>query len=194
MPTSGVTNPRRGSSVFSAPIVDRRRSFSTPARIVPSATPAMFQRRRSRACCASCRARDMVASAYPARTSEAKIRSASPKSMRASSPLQVVEDRGVDLVARGFHPLPEARPDARGGEASDDLAVLDALALEGEQLLEHDGVAFHAGDLGYARHPACPVGQARGLHDDVESLTDLLAHGARRQLEAGHLDHGLQPI
>src|SRR5262249_44048206 len=132
MRTSGVTTPRRGSSVFSAPIDDRRRSFSTPACMLPSAPPAMVQRRRSRACLASSRVRDIVATAYPARTSDAKIRSESPKSIRVSSPLQVVEDRGVDLVARGLHPLREARPDSRGDEASDDLAVLDALALEGE--------------------------------------------------------------
>src|SRR5262249_12093191 len=141
MATSGATNRKRGSSVLSAPIVDKRRSFSTPARNLPSVPPARVERRRPRFCFASSRARSMVASAYPARAREAKIRSASPSSMCAPSPLQVVEDRGVDLVARGLHPLREARPDSRGDEASDDLSVLDALALKGEQLLEHDGVA-----------------------------------------------------
>ena len=82
------------------------------------------------------------------------------------------------------------RPDARGAEPADDLAVLrDAHLLEHEDLLHGDHVTFHAGDLRDARHLARAVGHARLLHDDLDGRGNLLPHGLLGQVHVAHRDH-----
>jgi hypothetical protein len=48
-----------------------------------------------------------------------------------------------------------------------------ARALEAEDLLHRDHLAFHAGDFGDRHHPARAVLQAAGLHDQVHGAGDL---------------------
>ncbi len=70
---------------------------------------------------------------------------------------------------------------------AEDAAVLVEPGLrELEDGLHDDRVAFHAGDLGDVGDLARAVGQAGALDDEVDRRGDLLADGARGQVEAGH--------
>ena len=87
------------------------------------------------------------------------------------------------------------RPDAGGAEAAEHLAVRrHAGALEQEDVLHGDHVVLHAGELGDRRDPAGAVRQARDLDDQVDGRGDLLAHGALRQLQAGHRHHRVEAV
>ena len=76
--------------------------------------------------------------------------------------LDVLEELHRQLHARRGDALAALRPDAGGAEAASDFAAgVDAGALEHEDVLHRDHVAFHAGDLGDLRHAARAVGHAR---------------------------------
>ena len=60
-----------------------------------------------------------------------------------------------------------------------------------EQVLHHDGVALHTGDLGNRHHPARAVGQARDVDDYVYGRGNLLAHRALRNRKARQQHHHL---
>jgi len=67
-----------------------------------------------------------------------------------------------------------------------------ALSLKPEDLLHLDDVALHAGDLGNADDLATPIAEALELHENLNRRSDLLAHAARRQIQASHAYHLLQ--
>ena len=68
-----------------------------------------------------------------------------------------------------------------------DLAALAGRAVELEDGLEvDDAVVVHADDLGDRGDLARAVDEALLLHDEVDRVGDLLADGARRQVDAAH--------
>src|ERR1051326_6264555 len=160
-------------------IPDRRSSLSSVPRDEPiGVVPAMVARRRSSASRLSPCSRAQTAAAYPQRMRATKTRRASRADMgKPRLGAQVLEDLQIDVVARGLDPLGEAGPDARRDETTGDPPVAVApLALEGEQLLDHDHVAFHPDDLADAAHLTGPIRQTAGVDDQVERGADLLPH------------------
>ena len=63
------------------------------------------------------------------------------------------------------------------------------MKLVREQLLRGDDVAFHPHHLDDVRDTALAVTHAVHLADHVDRRSDLRAHGAGRQVDAGHADH-----
>src|SRR5579875_1388763 len=88
----------------------------------------------------------------------------------------------------------EMRAHAGRFEGAAQLAVRGfALELEGEQVLGGDDLALHPDDLGDLHDAAHAVAHAADLYDQIDGRGDLRAHGARRQVDAGHADHVLEP-
>ena len=100
--------------------------------------------------------------------------------------------RRRQLDARVFDLGHELRAHAGRLDRADDLAVLERLLLEQEDVLEDDLVAFHALHFGDVGDLARAVAHAALLDDHVDRRADLLADGAHGQVHAGHQHHRLQ--
>jgi hypothetical protein len=75
--------------------------------------------------------------------------------------------------------LNELRHHAGGLHCSQDLAAFaNALLLVGEQILQHDHLAFHALNFAHTDDFAAAVAQTADLHDQVNGRGHLLADGA----------------
>src|SRR5665213_1601921 len=87
----------------------------------------------------------------------------------------------------------EVRPQTARDIAALERAVRHlAFVLIGEEILRRDDVAFHADDLGHGDDAADTVAHAADLDDEIDRGGDLLADGARRQIDARHADHVLE--
>jgi hypothetical protein len=87
----------------------------------------------------------------------------------------------------------EAGPHAGRLHGAVDFAVLvHVVELEHEDVLQGDGIAFHAGALRHVRDAAGTVLETLHLDEEVDGRRDLLADGTSRQLHAGHEDHVLE--
>src|SRR3990172_8740153 len=106
--------------------------------------------------------------------------------------VQVAEHARRQLDPGSLELLRELRADAGRPEPPLHLAVDERGLLEDEDVLEDDGLALDALDLGDVRDLARAVLQPRDLHDDVERAGDLLLDGPGRQVDAGHEAHRLQ--
>ena len=100
------------------------------------------------------------------------------------------ENCGTEAATGGGEALGEMWRLAGGVEdAANFAAFVDAAAVEDENVLQGDHVAFHAGDFGDGDDFARAVGEARDLDDGVDGVRDLLADGALGNIEVGHGDH-----
>src|SRR5439155_4376868 len=89
--------------------------------------------------------------------------------------------------------LAEARADAGRPELAEHALTVESLALEDEQILHGDELAFVAPDLTDLRDLAGTVLHPLDVHDKVDGRDHLLADRAQRQVRARHEDHGLDP-
>src|SRR5215211_2382281 len=101
------------------------------------------------------------------------------------------EDVRRQIDVGDLEPVDELRPDAGRLHPADDLAVLDAGLLEGEDVLHDDDLAFHFLDLGHVDDLSGAVLHTVLLDDEVDRGGDLLADGEDRQVHAGHQAHRL---
>src|SRR5437773_12281464 len=93
--------------------------------------------------------------------------------------LDVLEERCRQTRAGRRQPIAALRPDARRLEAPHHSSVVaHAVALEHEDVVHADDVAFHAGDFRYLCDAAAAVGETRHLQDEIDRRRDLLPYGA----------------
>src|SRR5438132_13477715 len=89
--------------------------------------------------------------------------------------LDVLEERGRQTRAGRRQPIAALRPDACRLEAPHHPPVVaHAVALEDEDVVHADDVAFHAGDFRCLRYAAPAYGEARHLEDQIDRGRDLL--------------------
>src|SRR5205823_14141073 len=85
----------------------------------------------------------------------------------------MTKQRGRQLRSGGGEPLAAFRAHTGRPEAADHLAVgAQSIALEHENVLHADDVAFHPGDLRYLGHLARTISHARHLDDQVDRRRD----------------------
>src|SRR5438874_7541270 len=103
----------------------------------------------------------MIAQYVPSTIVSVSMKVRSAITMAASChDLVVLEERRRQERAGRREPLGALRPDAGGLESPGHLAVLaNAAALEHEDVVHADHVAFHSRDLGNLRHLAAAVRQ-----------------------------------
>ena len=101
----------------------------------------------------------------------------------------VAEDvrRNLDAVERQF--VEDLRPQAGRDQAARPFGHVHPV----EDVLEQNGVALHALDLGDRMDHAWPGRGALQLDEEADGHDDLLADGPLWQLHAAHHHHGLQP-
>src|SRR5579862_375907 len=102
------------------------------------------------------------------------------------------EDGGTEAAPGGSQAFSEMGRLPGGMEnAAHFSAFVDAAALENENVLERDHVAFHADNLGDGEDLAGTVGKTGDLHNRVDGVRNLVADGALRNIQIRHRDHVL---
>src|SRR6185369_14857882 len=97
------------------------------------------------------------------------------------------------LQSASLQPFGESWTNTSWTEATQHRALfVDSLSLVLENFLHRDRLAFHAGHFRNRRHAARAIRHARDLHDQIQSRSDLLSHGAIGKTHTRHLNHCLE--
>src|SRR5205823_12511990 len=100
------------------------------------------------------------------------------------------KQRRPQLGSRGRHAIGELGTHAGGSEDTANFSTLiNAGAIEAENVLHADAVLVHACNLGHRSHLAGAVGEARDLHYGMHRGRDLVTHRTLRNIEVRHRDH-----